>query len=869
MSLQPDPASAPRDLRLLRSLARRIDPTDAGAHNNLGVLYYNAGLYDDAAVAFMRALELDPRMEIAQRNFEVACVNSGRAEERMSALREHLRAHPNDRDRRWVLARISALLGDHTEAIAQLNELLKEQPRDVRALIQLGLCHKAVDAAEAAHAAYTRALEIDPNSSLLYFHLAEIEYHRGQNDRALELLRAAIDRNAENYEAWYLLGFVLGDMGRLEEAQDAAKRALELNPDLGRAQANLAVAATPMATYVDKARRDAARSEQPDATPNAPLTHVTLGLAFRNRGYYAEALDQYQQALERGEDIDVVQQAMAELCLLRRHAAQALRVYDALLERHPRHPKLWNERGVALHQAGRSAEALESYERALSLDGAYAFALNNCGVARYNAGDHDGARDMFARAIAANPRLTPALLNHALLLYKSKRVPQAIEAYRAVLDAGDGTHPVAWNGIGLILAELGKLEEARTAYARAVHARPDYAEAHYNLSFVLTTLGDVEGAIRENKLALEIQPYYTQQRFELAVDFELGAPDLAIEPDVQEERTDAPVTDFAFDAGVLDSLFGELSPSVAAKETADRAEADAYAMAEDFLSKGFLDRAQSEALRVMRRGADPARGATLLGDVFARQRLWGEALERYQEARRTAPDSLPAMTGEATALLRLGRGAQSREVAEAVLARVPDSVDTLMLVAEAREASDDARAALVALNRARQLAPGRADVHARFGHASAKLEDTTGAIAAYRKALEIDPRFLDAHLALAHLYMETLAFGDAERELSAALEVDRTHADATVMLSMLRRLSGRAREALQLLVAFIERDLYCFPALMALGETLLALEKPSDALVAFNRVLRLDPGHLGARRAIRDITSAKPQRAAASRGRGA
>src|SRR5204863_1261479 len=139
--------------------------------------------------------------------------------------------------------------------------------------------------------------------------------------------------------------------------------------------------------------------------------------------------------------------------------------------------------------------------------------------------------DLFTRAVAANPHLTEALLNQALLLYKTKRPLPAIEAYRAVLNGRDTTNPVAWNGIGLILAELGKLEEARTAYARAIQARPRYAEAHYNLSFVLTTLGDVEGAIRENKLALVIDPYYVQQQFELAVDFELGGPQIFIEPE--------------------------------------------------------------------------------------------------------------------------------------------------------------------------------------------------------------------------------------------------------------------------------------------------------------------------------------------------
>jgi cellulose synthase operon protein C len=67
----PSPRSE-RDLEILRALARRINPQDAGAHNNLGVVYYNKGLYDEAVRQFERALELDPRMQVAERNLQIA-----------------------------------------------------------------------------------------------------------------------------------------------------------------------------------------------------------------------------------------------------------------------------------------------------------------------------------------------------------------------------------------------------------------------------------------------------------------------------------------------------------------------------------------------------------------------------------------------------------------------------------------------------------------------------------------------------------------------------------------------------------------------------------------------------------------------------
>jgi tetratricopeptide (TPR) repeat protein len=640
------------------------------------------------------------------------------------------------------------------------------------------------------------------------------------------------------------MGFVLGDIGRHEEAQTVTRRAIKLNPALSRAHANLAI---DQQRAVRANGNEAASKKELQVSGEGQLARYNLGLAFRSKGYYAEALREYRVALERGEERDLVLQAMAEVHLLMRQPKESLALYEELLRRQPDSPKLWNERGVALHQQGRFAEAEESYRRSLQSESEYAIAHNNLGVSLYHRGAIDEAVIAFRTALDEEPGFAKARLNLALLLSRAKRFPLALDAYRLVL-ASAPEHPVAWNGIGVVLAELRTFEDARNAFARAIQARPEFAEAHYNMSFTLSNLGDFEGALRETKRALELDPYYVAQKFELAMDVEYEDPDLSIQPDLGSERaSDAAIADFAFDPKTLDSLFTELTPVATTVPARPRnIDSSPFAMATDYLSKGLFDRASAEVNRAMARGNARAEGLALLGEVFAKQGLFGEALERYRDALQLEPGLLQAAIGEASSLVHLRRATEARPLAECLSKQHPEDVDLLILVATTCADSGDPAAALAALETARRVAPMRADIHQRIGDIEESLGDSDGAISAYRHALQLDQDFAVVHFQLARLLQAKGQNRDAEQELVAALDAVPTYAEATLELATLRRRLGRPSDALSLLVDLLHRDPYHFDALLSLGETLLALGRKRDAVHAFTRVLRFDPSHVGA-----------------------
>ena len=136
---------------------------------------------------------------------------------------------------------------------------------------------------------------LDPASSLLHVTLGEVLYHRGLNDEALRALERAVELNPDNHDALYLMGFVLGDMGRHEDAQAVTRRAIKLNPTLSRAHANLSIEQTGGAESRDRPLpgRPRRRNAELQVSGEGQLARYNLGLAFRSKGYYAEALREY------------------------------------------------------------------------------------------------------------------------------------------------------------------------------------------------------------------------------------------------------------------------------------------------------------------------------------------------------------------------------------------------------------------------------------------------------------------------------------------------------------------------------------------------------------------------------------------------
>lgn len=73
----------------------------------------------------------------------------------------------------------------------------------------------------------------------------------------------------------------------------------------------------------------------------------------------------------------------------------------------------------------------------------------------------------------------------------------------------------AFSNLGIVLTDLGQLNEAVTSCRRALKINPNYARAHNTLGSALQAQGRLDGAVSSYRRALEIKPDYTKAHLNL------------------------------------------------------------------------------------------------------------------------------------------------------------------------------------------------------------------------------------------------------------------------------------------------------------------------------------------------------------------
>ncbi len=280
----------------------------------------------------------------------------------------------------------------------------------------------------------------------------------------------------------HLLGGLLQDAGRLDEALTAYNRALELAPEDIPALVHLGE------IHLLQGRREegeAALRKALAATPEDAAVNALLGQAALERGDFREAADRLEKALRGAPGANRLHYPLS-------------RAYRGLGEEGKAAEHLGKVGTVGVRPADPILEQLESLrtgERARLESGKRA----------YNAGRLAEAAEEFRRALEARPESVEARINLAATLAGQGDREGAIARLREAVELAPANATARFN-LGLLLAAGGSSREAIDHLAAAVAARPQDAEAHRELARLLRDAGRYEEALKEYAKAVEIAP---------------------------------------------------------------------------------------------------------------------------------------------------------------------------------------------------------------------------------------------------------------------------------------------------------------------------------------------------------------------------
>lgn len=156
--------------------------------------------------------------------------------------------------------------------------------------------------------------------------------------------------------------------------------------------------------------------------------------------------------------------------------AQAAQQYREVLKAHPKHAGALYRLGVVYAEMKKFDEAIETWKKYAAATNDSAAAYSNLGFCYELARKPEAAEAAYLRGIKTDPAHVACRVNYGLMLVRRERIGEARLQLRTVL-----TEAEAHYNVGSVYESLGRPEQARAEYAKALQLDPALSDARARL----------------------------------------------------------------------------------------------------------------------------------------------------------------------------------------------------------------------------------------------------------------------------------------------------------------------------------------------------------------------------------------------------
>ncbi len=307
----------------------------------------------------------------------------------------------------------------------------------------------------------------------------------------------------------------------------------------------------------------AALTAQIEQQPTNAELYFNRAETYAGLGYFAEAIADYQQAIELDESRDYYYVALSDLYLLEyaprlnlpdsKRAIDLLELYldqypDNLLvlqtiadsylyteqydtaiarlktaiELKPYNPDAWLAIGLNLKYKGDTLQAIAGFRKAVEQDPELYDAHMQLAVL-FSAIGNEQAITYFDNALAINPESQEARYGKGLYLQRKGRYEEAKALYRDMVTADPQAKEALYN-LGVVYISQDSLPKAWQFFDMATKVAPDYVDAYYGRGTVSELQGEKEAAISDFRNCLQLDPDFAKAEEALQALFESENP---------------------------------------------------------------------------------------------------------------------------------------------------------------------------------------------------------------------------------------------------------------------------------------------------------------------------------------------------------
>ncbi|MCI2420118.1 tetratricopeptide repeat protein [Saccharopolyspora sp. K220] len=459
-------------------------------HVELGRLRRAQGREDDSIAAVREAFRIDPYW--MARDVEVALLaQAGRLDEAEQVARRELRIFPHDQDLRSQLVEVVARQHGSAEALAECVRLLADAPNDfglhaTRLEFLSGLCRydEQLAVAEAAQQRF-------PEVPHLCHEVGEAHFERHDFPSALNWFERALDGapgNADTLEHWVMS---LRLMGRLDEAEAAAREALRRRPRRPELHEELSLVLSA------RGDQESALSTLHDGLAECGegwYLRSALIVAYSSQGRYEEALRETETAIRL--DPDNAAAGVRRIDLLEELRCSTESAAAELAERFPEDALVQERLGWCDVDQGRYAAAFERFRRCQEIGTRAPAAIRDQVKVLRIQDRYDEAVALLRAEMRQHPDWVLLVVELGRTFARTGRVAEAVEVARRV-QRMDPFYTVGYFDEINALCRMGELRDAEAATRSALERFPDDVGFPHQLAQLYAWTNRLEKALAQ------------------------------------------------------------------------------------------------------------------------------------------------------------------------------------------------------------------------------------------------------------------------------------------------------------------------------------------------------------------------------------